>query len=315
MEMRQLEYFIAVADEANFTRAAQRVHISQSGVSAQIRQLEHDLGATLIDRSGRTATLTAAGAAALPHARAVLASAGAVRRAVDDVNGLIRGRLVVGMVTACTVTPLFNALAAFHQAHPRVEITLIEDNSDRLTERVRAGQADLALIGASGAPPPGLGALPIISERLVAALPPGHPLAGRPRVTLADITAYPIVCLPRGTGIRTVFDQACAARGIQPDIALQASAPGAVADLASRGLGIAILSESMAASHATRLETLVIDDIQTPAVLALIWTAADSPALRELLHHARQAFESSQRPPGAAGHDQAGAAGHDKAAR
>jgi DNA-binding transcriptional LysR family regulator len=245
----------------------------------------------------------------------VLASAGAVRRAVDDVNGLIRGRLVVGMVTACTVTPLFNALAAFHQAHPRVEITLIEDNSDRLTERVRAGQADLALIGASGAPPPGLGALPIISERLVAALPPGHPLAGRPRVTLADITAYPIVCLPRGTGIRTVLDQACAARGIQPDIALQASAPGAVADLASRGLGIAILSESMAASHATRLETLVIDDIQTPAVLALIWTAADSPALRELLHHSRQAFESSQRPPGAAAHHQAGATGHDQAAR
>ena len=90
--MRQLEYFVAVAEEANFTRAAQRVHISQSGVSAQVRQLEHDLGATLIDRSGRTATLTAAGAAALPHARAVLASAGAVRQAVDEVNGLIRGR-------------------------------------------------------------------------------------------------------------------------------------------------------------------------------------------------------------------------------
>jgi DNA-binding transcriptional LysR family regulator len=305
MEMRQLEYFIAVADEANFTRAAQRVHISQSGVSAQIRQLEHDLGATLIDRSGRTATLTAAGAAALPHARAVLTSAGAVRQAVDAVNGLIRGRLVVGMVTACTVTPLFDALAAFHRAHPGVEITLIEDNSDRLTERVRAGAADLALIGASGTPPPGLGTLPIISERLVAALPPGHPLAGRPQVTLADITAYPIVCMPAGTGIRTVLDQACAAQGIQPDIALQASAPGAVADLAIRGLGIAILSESMAASHDTQLKALVIDDIQTPAVLALIWTATDSPALRELLHHSRQAFTNPQHPPGAAAHDRA----------
>ena len=290
--MRQLEYFIAVAEEANFTRAAQRVHISQSGVSAQIRQLEHDLGAALIDRSGRTATLTAAGAAALPHARAVLASAGAVRQAVDAVTGLIRGRLMVGMVTACTVTPLFNALAAFHRAHPGVEITLIEDSSDLLTERVRTGEADLALIGASGAPPPGLGALPIISERLVAALPPGPPLAGRPRVALAEITAYPIVCMPAGTGIRTVLDQACAAQGIRPDIALQASAPGAVADLAIRGLGIAILSESMAASYDTQLKTLVIDDIQTPAVLALIWTATDSAALRELLRHCRQAFTS-----------------------
>ena len=290
MELRQLEYFIAVAEGANFTRAAERVHISQSGVSAQIRQLEHDLGATLIDRSGRTASLTAAGAAALEHARAALAAAGAVRQAVDDVNGMIRGRLVVGMVTACTVTPLFDALAAFHLAHPGVEITLIEDNSDRLIERVRTGAADLALIGASGAPPQGLAALPIVSERLVAALPPGHPLAGRPQATLADLSAYPIVCMPKGTGVRTVFDQACAAKGIRPDIALQASAPGAVADLAIRGLGIAILSESMAASHHGRLKALAIDDIETPAVLALIWTTAQSPALRNLLLHSRQAF-------------------------
>src|SRR5476651_2161274 len=113
MELRQLEYFVAVAEEGNFTRAAERVHISQSGVSAQIRRLERDLGATLIDRSGRAATLTTAGAAALEHARAILASVNAVRAAVDDVSGLLRGRLVVGMVTGCTVTPLFDALAAF----------------------------------------------------------------------------------------------------------------------------------------------------------------------------------------------------------
>ena len=152
---------------------------------------------------------------------------------------------------------------------------------------MRTGAADLALIGASGTPPPGLDALPIVSERLVAAIPPGHPLARRSRATLADISAYPIVCMPEGTGIRAVFDQACAAKGIQPDIALQASAPGTVADLAIRGLGIAILSESMAASHGGRLKALVIDDIQTPAVLALIWTATSSPALRGLLHHSR----------------------------
>ena len=294
MELRQLEYFIAVAEEANFTRAAQRVHISQSGVSAQIRQLEHDLGATLIDRSGRTATVTAAGAAALGHARAVLASVDAVRQAVDEVNGLIRGQLVVGMVTACTVTPLFDALAAFHLAHPGVEITLIEDNSDRLIERVRTGAADLALIGAPGTPPEGLDALPVVSERLAAAVPVGHPLAGRLLATLADIRLYPIRCMPAGAGVRAVFDQACAAKGIQPDIALQASAPGAVADLAIRGLGIAILSKSMAASHGGRLKALAIDDIETPAVLALIWARTKSPALRELLLHSRQAFTYPQ---------------------
>src|ERR1700712_5219510 len=105
MELRQLEYFVAVAEEGNFTRAAERVHISQSGVSAQIKELERDLGAPLIDRAGRTATLTSAGRAALVHARAALASAEATRQAVDEVNGLVRGALVVGMVPACTVAP------------------------------------------------------------------------------------------------------------------------------------------------------------------------------------------------------------------
>src|SRR6478609_9457825 len=147
MELRQLEYFVAVAEEANFTRAAERVHISQSGVSAQIRQLERELGATLINRSGRTATVTAAGSAALEHARAALASVDAVRGAVDEVTQVIRGRLVVGMVTGCTIAPLFDAMAAFHRVHPGVDIALAEDNSARLTELVRTGATDLALIG------------------------------------------------------------------------------------------------------------------------------------------------------------------------
>ena len=153
MELRQLEYFLAVAEEANFTRAAERVHISQSGVSSQIRQLEQELGATLFDRSSRKATLTPAGAAALEPARAALAAAAATRRAVDDVTGLIRGRLALGMVSGCTITPLFDALAAFSRAHPGVELALAEANSDQLIADVRAGTADVALIGACGSPP------------------------------------------------------------------------------------------------------------------------------------------------------------------
>ena len=264
MELRQLEYFVAVAEDANFTRAAERVHVSQSGVSAQIRQLERDLGAPLIDRSGRVATLTAAGAAALPHARATLAAAAAARQAVDDVTGLLSGRIVIGMVTACTVTPLFDALAAFHLAHPGVEIALVEGNSDWLIERVRTGAADVALIGAAGAPPGGLDALTIVREGLVAAVPPDHPLAKREAATLAEVTGYPIITLPPGTGVRAVFDQDCAAQGRRPDIAFQASAPGAVADLAGRGLGVAILTETMAAGFSGQLTAVVIEDIVTP---------------------------------------------------
>ncbi|MER5411241.1 LysR substrate-binding domain-containing protein [Streptomyces sp. NPDC002769] len=296
MELRQLEYFVAVAEEQNFTRAAERVHISQSGVSAQIRQLERELGAELFDRSARTATLTVAGKAALEHARAALAAAEAVGQAVGDVTDLIRGRLTVGMVIGCTLTPLFDALSVFHRAHPGVEISLLEDNSDRLVEGVRAGTVDLALVGTATATPDGLEALTIISERLVVAVPAGHPLAKQRRVTLHELATYPIVCMPPGTGLRTAFDRACAAQGLQPAIALQASAADAIVDLAARGLGVAILSDSMAASFRDRIISRTIDDVETPALLALIWKGTHSPAVRELLVHSRQAFTT--RDPG-----------------
>lgn len=289
MDLRQLEYFVAVAEERNFTRAAERVHISQSGVSAQIRQLERELGAELFDRSARTATLTIAGKAALEHARAALAAAEAVGQAVGEVNDLIRGALTVGMVIGCTVTPLFDALAAFHQAHPGVEVSLLEDNSDRLIDAVRDGTLDIALVGTATATPDGLDAFTIVSERLVAAVPAEHPLAKQRRVTLRDLAVRPLVCMPTGTGLRTVFDNACAAHNIQPAITFQASAADAIADLAKRGLAVAILSESMA-THYPELTARTIDDIETPALLALVWKPTRNPAVRELLAHSRQAF-------------------------
>jgi DNA-binding transcriptional LysR family regulator len=192
------------------------------------------------------------------------------------------------MVTACTVTPLFNALSAFHAAHPGVELSLLEDASDRLIEQVRSGEADLVLTGTT-AMPAGLEGFPVISERLVAAVPADHPLTRHKRVTLADLTAHPLVCMPEGSGIRTVFDRGCAARGVRPDIALQASAPDTIADLAARGLGVAILSASMV-DDGRGLRGLQIADLDAPALLALVWKATDTPALRELVRTCRAAF-------------------------
>lgn len=294
MELRQLEYFVAVAEEANFTRAAERVHISQSGVSAQIRQLENELGAQLFDRSGRTARLTPAGIATLEHARSALASVEAARQAVDEVNGLVRGKLVVGMVTACTVTTLFDALSTFHRAHPGVEITLLEDTSDRLVDRLRANTIDLALVGTSATTPAGLEACEIAREPLVAAVPGGHPLSSHGRATLADLERYSLISLPTGTGVRTAFDDACTALGVQMRITLQAGAPAAVADLAIRGLGVAILSTSMAAQQAPWLTALPIDGVDTETVLSLVWTSVTSPATRHLIRHCRRSFTTSR---------------------
>jgi DNA-binding transcriptional LysR family regulator len=286
MDLRQLEYFVAVAEEANFTRAADRVHITQSGVSAQIRQFERELGADLFDRSARMVRLTTAGAAALPHARSALAAAQAIRTACDDVNGLVRGKLRIAMVTGCTVTPLFDALAAFHRRHPRIEIALSEDSSEVMLDQVRAGQVDIALAAVAGEVSGGLTSLTIVSEGLVAAVPPEHPLAGASSVSLRQLTTYPLICLPVGTGIRAVLDQSCAAAGVQPAVALQATAPGAVLDLAARGMGVAVLSESMIPPG---VRAVTITGISMPAMLALAWRE-ETTVLRALLPLCRQAF-------------------------
>lgn len=293
MELRQLEYFVAVAEEANFTRAAARVHISQSGVSAQIRALERELGAELIDRSGGTATLTTAGQAALTHARATLAAADSVRQSVDDVAGLLRGSVRIGMVTACTVPQLFDALARFRSAYPGVELALQDGNSDRLVADVRSGDLDLALVGIAARAPEGLESMVIIDERICAAVAPNHPLASLERATLAQVNHYPIVSLPVGTGVRAVFDRDCAGAGLSPSITLQASAPDAVADLAARGLGVAILSASMAQAHDDRLVAVELTDSHTAALLALVWRTTMSPAVTELVSVATRSFSES----------------------
>src|SRR5215213_4795473 len=223
MELRQLEYFVAVAEETNFTRAAARVHVAQPGVSAQIRKLEREFGQALLDRSGRAVRLTEAGAAVLPYARAALAAVDGARLAVDELAGLLRGRVAVGTVTSVPSEDLDlpGFLAHFHRDHPAVEITLSEDNSDRMIEALRDG-------------------------RLVAAVNRDEPLPARTAITLKAIKERPLISLPRGTGIRSLIDEACAAAGFRPRIAFEAGDPNVLARLASQGLGVAILPESLA---------------------------------------------------------------------
>jgi DNA-binding transcriptional LysR family regulator len=289
MELRQLEYFAAVADEANFTRAAARVRISQSGVSAQVKALERELGTELFDRSGRTARLTEAGREALPYARAALDAVTGLRQTVDQVRGLVRGHLTIGMITGCEVTPLFTALAEFHRAHPAIELELAEDNSGLLVAGVLTSLYDIALVGLAGETPEHLSSHVIAREGLVALAPPDSELASQETTTVEELTAYPLVTLPEGTGIRAVFDEAFLSQGFLPDLALAASAPGAVASLAARGLGIAVLSESMAANY-PELKSVPITGIEIPALLALVWRPRVSAALGALLPYLKEAF-------------------------
>jgi DNA-binding transcriptional LysR family regulator len=284
MELRQLEYLVAVVEEASFTRAAERVRVSQSGISAQIRRLERELGHELVDRSGRTMRATDAGAAVLPYARAALAAVSDGRLAVDALAGLVSGQVKIGMITACSIPILFDLVAEFHQAHPGVDISLAEDTSDLLLAHVQDGTFDLALVGVAGELPSTLSSRTVVSESLVAAVASDHPLARRSSVSLQSIVAYPVVTMPVGTGIRTAFDSACSAAGIAPRVAFEASTGAAVSRLAGDGLGVAILTESMVPAGG-ELMAIPFTGARPGSRIDFVWkpNANRSPATRELI--------------------------------
>lgn len=296
MELRQLEYFVAVAEEASFTKAAAKVHVAQPGVSAQVRRLERELGQDLLDRSGRTVRLTAAGAAVLPYARTALAAVAGARLAVDELTGLLRGDVAVGTVTS---SPSFVAdlLADFHHDHPAVAISLSEADSDSLVEALQSGQLDVAFIGLAATTPAGIEIHVVADQPLVAAVSHDDPLATKTTITLRAIRDRALISLPAGTGVRSCLDEACATASIKPHIAFEASDPQVLAQLAARGLGLAILPESVAKSHAAELHVLAITRPKMRGRLALAWRAEGpiSSAARALVDHAR----TIQPPPSA----------------
>jgi DNA-binding transcriptional LysR family regulator len=284
MELRQLTYVVAVAEEGSFTRAAQREHVAQPGVSAQVRRLEAELGQPLFDRGAAKVTLTATGRAVLPFARAALAGAAGVRTAVDELTGLVRGHVTIGVVPSVGGR-LADALARFHADHPGVDITLVEDTSDALLDGVRAGRLDVAVAGLARAAPAALAAATVIDEELVAAVGSGHRLAGRSTITVHALAAERLIALPRGTGGRSALDAAFKAAGLSAHVALEAGDPRVLMDLASRGLGVAILPASAPEHlHVVRIRP------QLRSRLELVWRAdaSPSPAARALIARARQ---------------------------
>ncbi|GAA5059375.1 DNA-binding transcriptional LysR family regulator [Thermocatellispora tengchongensis] len=298
MELRQLRYFVTVVDEGGFTRAAARLHLAQPGLSAQIRRLERELGHPLLDRSGRSVTLTEVGEAVLPHARAALAAADAMRQTVAEFAGLLRGHVTIGLVSGAATHDLDVAavLARFHDDHPDVEITLTEDSSDRMLAALHRGELDVALVGLTGEdPPPGTGLQVVLDVPVFAAVAPGDPLlaGGAGAVPLAALRDRALISLPRGTGLRGVLERACAEAGFRPRIAFEAAAPPLLARLAALGLGVAVLPGLTAEeAQGFGVRALALTDPAPRGRMALAWRAAGpaGPAARVLLTRLRAAF-------------------------
>jgi DNA-binding transcriptional LysR family regulator len=289
MEIHQLEYFVAVAQEQNFTRAAEKLLVSQPGVSAQIRRLERELGESLLDRSGRSVRLTEAGAAVLPYARAALAAVEGAGLVVAELMGLLRGHVAIGAVTSHNVD-LPGMLAEFSRMHPQVEITLSEGNTDELIDSLRAGQLDAAIVSVGRTDPAGIELDVIVDQPIVAAVSHDHELAAHKVISLRSLRGRPLISLPRGTGLRARLDEACAAEGFTPRIAFEASAPELLAELAAHGLGAAILPGPFAQRRSDRLKPITIRPPELRGRLAFGWRAGgpSSPAGRALITLARQ---------------------------
>ncbi|GAA4593361.1 LysR substrate-binding domain-containing protein [Planotetraspora phitsanulokensis] len=280
MELRQLRYVVAVAEEGSFTRAAARVHVAQPAISQQIAQLERELGERLFDRTERKVSLTPAGEAFLPHARAALQSTAAGRDAVTLLRGVLAGRLAVGTVPAPPAT-LLDQLARFQRHYPQVRLTLRTGDPEKLVEQVIAGNLDTALIGTSGprlpAGPAGqrlpttLGAREFGEEPLVVATAPGHPLAANAEVTLADLREEALVTLTPGTGLRAALENACAEAGLAPDIRAETDDLSLLAPLVEHGFGIALMPRSAAWRLGLGLVTLPLRHAALGRALTLVW--------------------------------------------
>jgi DNA-binding transcriptional LysR family regulator len=243
VELRQLEYFVAVAEERHFTRAAERMHVAQSGLSTSIRSLERELGASLFVRNTRSVELTNEGRALITQARHALANVAAAKDAVAAVRGLLRGKLAVGTLQCLGAVDLPTALARFHAEHPGIEIRLCQGGSPDLIERVRTGDLDLAFVSAPASPVTGVTIAPIRAEPMVLACGPEHPLRERTGVDLRDLAGETFVDFSPGWITRDVVDQAMATAGVERRVAFEVNDVHWLLDLVSHGLGVAVVPQ------------------------------------------------------------------------
>ncbi|MEV4573681.1 LysR family transcriptional regulator [Nonomuraea jabiensis] len=283
MELQQMRYVVAVAETANFTRAAERCRVVQSALSHQIARLERELGARLFDRTSRRVTLTPAGEAFLPAARQALDAAERARAEVAAASGELRGRLAIGAIPTVTAVDLPSALKTFHVRHPQVRITLRVGASDELAEQVRQGALDIAFLGLPpSVRPKGVRGLALARGELVAVVAPGHPLADAAGVDLQRLSDEVFVDFPAGTAARAQSDEAFAAAGVSREVAFEITNADLMARLVRLGLGVAM----MPAAFAPELPGVHVVELRDPPtrVEHLIWSRLrPSPAAAAFL--------------------------------
>ncbi len=249
MELRQLGYFVAVADHQHFTRAAEALHIAQPSLSQQIRKLEEEVGTTLFERTRGQVTLTEAGQHLLPHARALLSRAEEAERELAELGNLERGRLLLGALPALSASMLPQLLPAYHARYPGVEMTLHEAPTITLLRQLEHREVDVALT----ALPPAhgyLGSLPLGRELFAIAVAPDHALARRESVETAELRDAPFILWSEGSAVRDLTLRICRQAGFEPKVVLESAYWDTICSLVAVGLGITLVPEQSLSSTA-----------------------------------------------------------------
>jgi DNA-binding transcriptional LysR family regulator len=253
MELRHLRYFLAVADNRNFTRAAAQCFVAQSALSEQIARLEAEVGAPLFARTSRAVRLTAAGEVLVPLARRILADVEMARAELDALAGLRRGRLRLGVLQApASAMDLAAVLGDFHRRFPHIEFEVRSDPSTEVAAAVAAGSLDLAIVGLSEESlPASLGHELLVREPLVAVMALAHPLAGRDVVGVAELVqGRQFIHLRGGTGIRQQVDAVFARAGVPVHAGFEVSQVHDMISLAVHDVGVAMVPRSAATGRA-----------------------------------------------------------------
>ncbi|MET9503853.1 LysR substrate-binding domain-containing protein [Streptomyces sp. NPDC006622] len=286
MELRHLQHFVAVAEDQHFTRAAERLMVSQSGLSASIRALERELRAPLFVRTTRRVTLTEAGRALLAEAERILAQVRAAHEAVAAVQGVVRGTLSVGTEQCIAGVHVARLLAAFRRRHPEVEIRLRQSGSGALAEEVAAGRLDLAFAYRTQADSDQLRSASLTGEPMYVLCHRDHRLTGAAAAfSPADIADEVFVDFHPDWGPRRATDAAFAAAGVRRTVSLEVNDVHSLLDLVDENLGIAVVPRHFRHKREalTALPLKGTGEVVYETVALLPPSQATSPAARALM--------------------------------
>jgi LysR family transcriptional activator of glutamate synthase operon len=287
MELRQLRYTEAVARHRHFTRAADELHVAQSALSHQIRKLEAELGIQLFERTSRSVIPTEAGQAVAARARRVLSDVGDISGEIDELRGLIRGRVAIGALLPAGDLDVPDLLARFSEAHPGIEVGLREGTAGDMLALLADDEVDAAFSLLSDELPPTLASEELSQEEIVAAFPPGH-APRRRRVRAAELAGRSLVTPRSGSATKHALDAFFAAAGEPLQVSLESGDVFLLRCLVSGGFGAAVLPRSLTRRAGPPLDVRSLEPRITLPV-ALLWRAGrhHSPAARAFLDFAR----------------------------